>query len=399
MCAQDGRRSSGSLVPRCTVRAMKILFITGGSPATVFALAPLASAARLAGHDVLVASPEDMAPYVTGTGLPVLPVTDGTMRRFMFEDRAGRELSIPGDPQERIRFNGEGFGRLAAASLPRLRALAADWSPDLVVGGSLCYAAALLAHELRVPWVRHTWDLGEPPGMDAGAAAELSAELGRAGLDGLPVPELWVDICPPGLRAADPAPGPRQSMRFVPANLRRPLEPWMLRRPDRPRVCVTAGSRVSGPDGVAELVDLARTVEGLDGELVVAAPQDVADALTAAVPGVRAGWFALDTLLATCDLIVHHGGGQTAMTALHAGVPQLLVPTIPKMLEPCRRIEARGAAVVLADGEQSGARIARAAATLLAGPGPRERAAEIGAEIAAQPAPARVVSVLESLRA
>ncbi|MEU9164280.1 glycosyltransferase [Streptomyces sp. NPDC048424] len=378
---------------------MKILFVTGGSPATVFALAPLASAARLAGHDVLVASPEDMAPYVTGTGLPVLPVTDGTMSRFMLEDRAGRALSIPADPLERIRFNGEGFGRLAAATLPRLRALAADWAPDLVVGGSLCYAAPLLAHELGVPWVRHTWDLGEPPGMDDGAAAELAAELDAAGLPALPVPALWVDICPPGLRAARLAPGRRQSMRFVPANLRRPLEPWMLRRAGRPRVCVTAGSRVTGADGVAELVELARTVEGLDGELVVAAPQDVADALTAAVPGVRAGWFALDTLLATCDLIVHHGGGQTAMTALHAGVPQLLVPTIPKMLEPCRRIEERGAAVVLAEGEQSGARIARAAAELLAGSRPRERAAEIGAEIAAQPSPDRVVSVLESLRA
>ncbi|MEW2636369.1 glycosyltransferase [Streptomyces sp. NPDC048389] len=378
---------------------MKILFVTGGSPATVFALAPLASAAGLAGHDVLVASPEDMAPYVTGIGLPVLPVTDGAMRRFMLEDRAGASLSIPSGPQERIHFNGEGFGRLAAATLPRLRSLAADWAPDLVVGGSLCYAAPLLAHELGVPWVRHTWDLGEPPGMDNGAATELATELEAAGLDGLPVPALWVDICPPSLRAAHLAPGPRHSMRFVPANLRRPLEPWMLRRTGRPRVCVTAGSRVSGADGVAELVELARTVECLDGELVVAAPQDVADALAVEVPGVRAGWFALDTLLETCDLIVHHGGGQTALTALHAGVPQLLVPTIPKMLEPCRRIEERGAAVVLAEGEQSGARIARAATELLTAPGPRERAAEISAEIAAQPSPHRMVSVLESLRA
>ncbi|MCP3759037.1 nucleotide disphospho-sugar-binding domain-containing protein [Streptomyces sp. TBY4] len=376
---------------------MKILFVTGASPATVFALVPLATAARLAGHQVLVASPEDMTSYVTSTGLPVLPVTEGTMRQFMLEDREGRALSIPADPRERIRFNGEGFGRLAAATLPRLRALAADWGPDLVVGGTLCYAAPLLAHELGVPWVRHTWDLGEPPGMDAGAAAELAAELAGVGLDALPVPALWVDICPPGLSAPDPAPGPRRPMRFVPANLRRPLEPWMLRRPDRPRVCVTAGSRVSGQEEVAELAELARTVEGLDGELVVAAPQEVADGLAAVVPGVRAGWFALDTLLATCDLIVHHGGGQTAMTALHAGVPQLLVPTIPKMLEPCHRIEARGAALVLPPGEQSAARVAAAAAELLAGPGFRARAREIAAEIAAQPGPDRMVRVLESL--
>ncbi|MEU2389654.1 nucleotide disphospho-sugar-binding domain-containing protein [Streptomyces sp. NPDC007369] len=376
---------------------MRILFITGGSPATVFALAPLASAARLAGHRVLVASPEDMTPYVTGTGLPAVSVTDGTMRRFMFEDRAGRPLGIPADPQQRIRFNGEGFGRLAAATLPALRSLAADWGPDLVVGGSLCYAAPLIAHELGVPWVRHTWDLGEPPEMDAGAAGELAAELAAAGLDALPVPRLWVDICPPGLRAPELAPGPRQSMRFVPYNLRRPLEPWMLSPAGRPRVCVTAGSRVAGQDEVAELTELARTVEGLDGELVVAAPQEVAAELARAVPGVRAGWFALDSLLDTCDLIVHHGGGQTAMTALHAGVPQLLVPTIPKMLPPCRRIADRGAGLVLPEGDQSTAAVAAAAAELLAAPAYRARAAEVAAEIASQPDPSHVVAELEAL--
>ncbi|MFD3781319.1 nucleotide disphospho-sugar-binding domain-containing protein [Streptomyces sp. NPDC058612] len=374
---------------------MKVLFLTGGSPATVFALAPLASAARLAGHDVLLASPEDMASVASSVGLPVVAVTDGTMRRFMFSDRDGRPLSIPDDPRERLDFNGRGFGRLAAASLPGLRALVADWVPDLVVGGSLCYAAPFLAHELGVPWVRHTWDLGEPPEMDLGAAAELRPELDSLGLDGLPAADLWVDICPPGLRGSGT--GPRQGMRFVPYNQRRPLESWVLRRPERPRVCVTAGSRVSDAEETDGLRELAAGLGALGADVVIAAPEAVAASLRDAGGGVRAGWFALDTLLATCDLIVHHGGGQTSLTALHAGVPQLFIPTIPKMVPPCSRVSDYGAALTLTAPRQTPADIAAAAAELLSDPSYRERARSVSEEIARQPPPAEVVGVLEEL--
>ncbi|WP_256104216.1 nucleotide disphospho-sugar-binding domain-containing protein [Streptomyces sp. ODS05-4] len=375
---------------------MKMLFLTGGSPATVFAPAPLAAAARLAGHEVLVASPDEMVPFTSAVGLPTVPVTAGTMRGFMFADRDGRALDLPADPGERLRFNGRGFGRFAAASLPALRALAADWAPDLVVGGSLCYAAPLLAAEVGVPFVRHTWDLGEPPGIDEGAADELAPELSALGLDGLPGTDLWVDICPPSLRAAD-APGPRQSMRFVPYNEQRALQPWMYRAPERPRVCVTAGSRVSHEDELAYLQDLLDSVADLDVELVVAAPEAVARGLKADPDRVRAGWIPLDVLLTTCRLIVHHGGGQTSLTALNAGVPQLLIPNIPKMLPPCERISARGAALTLPADRQSPAELRAAAEEILGAPSYLAQARAVRAEIARQPGPAEVVARLEDL--
>ncbi|MFF5103857.1 nucleotide disphospho-sugar-binding domain-containing protein [Streptomyces sp. NPDC000134] len=375
---------------------MKMLFLTGGSPATVFALAPLAVAARLQGHQVLVASPDEMVPFASGVGLPTVPVTSGTMRQFMFRDRDDHALGLPAGPHERLRFNGRGFGRFAAASLPALRGLAADWGPDLVVGGSLCYAAGLIAHESGVPFVRHTWDLGEPPGIDAGAAEELAPELSALGLTGLPEAGLWVDICPPSLRAA-PAPGPRQSMRFVPYNEQRALRPWMYRGGDRPRVCVTAGSRVSREAEVAYLQELVDSVADLDVELVVAAPEAVAKDLKADPERVRAGWIPLDVLLTTCRLIVHHGGGQTSLTALDAGVPQLLIPNLPKMLPPCERVSARGAAITLPEDRQTTARLRAAAEEILHTPSYLAAAREISAEIAEQPAPAEVVAALEAL--
>ncbi|MFI6209907.1 nucleotide disphospho-sugar-binding domain-containing protein [Streptomyces sp. NPDC051041] len=83
----------------------------------------------------------------------------------------------------------------------------------------------------------------------------------------------------------------------------------MLVRPERPRVCVTAGSRVRQDAEIGFLDALTARITALDAEVVVAAPEDVAQRLTARRPGVRAGWLPLDTVLDTCDVLVHSGGG------------------------------------------------------------------------------------------
>lgn len=377
---------------------MRLLFLAGGSPATVFALSPLATAARNAGHEIVMASTEEMMPFIAGVGIPCVPVTEQDMRQFMFADRNGSPLAVPEDPAERLFFNGRGFGRMAAASLDALMTLVEDWRPELVVGGSLCFAAPLVASRSGVPWVRHTWDLGEPAEIDVGAAAELAPELEALGLDGIAAPDLWVDICPPSLRPpSKPDGGPRQSMRFIPYNQQRRLEPWMYTRGQAPRVCVTAGSRVTRDAYLDYLEDLVGKIAALDAEVVVAAPDDVAADIRAKTPFVRSGWVPLDTLLFTCDLLVHHAGGQSCLTALNAGVPQLLIPNIPKMVPPCRRLSDYGAASMLLPGDDSPENVAEAGRKLLSEPGHRERAMALRHEMATMPPPAEVVGVLEKL--
>ncbi|MFI6209906.1 hypothetical protein ACIBAI_26595 [Streptomyces sp. NPDC051041] len=111
-----------------------------------------------------------------------------------------------------MRFGGRGFGRLAAHSLPSLSALAAVWRPDVVIGGTLSFAAPLLAARLGIPGVRQAWDLGEPAEMDHGAVEELAPELGA---DALAEPALRVHLGPrrllapelSGLRCATSRPG------------------------------------------------------------------------------------------------------------------------------------------------------------------------------------------------
>ncbi|MEU0677002.1 glycosyltransferase [Streptomyces sp. NPDC006172] len=374
---------------------MRVLFLAGGSPATVFALVPLATAARNGGHDVVVAATADMVEVITSAGLPAASVTPRAMRDFMLADRTGSPLSLPAEPGERMRFGGHGFGRLAAGSLPALRELGRAWRPDVVVGGALAFGAALLAAELKVPYVRHAWDMGEPAAMELGAADELAPELAELGLAELPAADLWIDICPPSV--ADPAAPSGLSTRFVPCALQRQLEPWMYTRGERRRVCVTAGSRVSKEYEFDHLDALVGRVRGPDVEVLVAAPEEAATALRERHPGVRAGWLPLDTVLPTCDLLLHAGGGQTALTAVRAGVPQMVVPNMPKLWGPNRRLADYGVARLPAVGEDGPGDVARVCREMLATPSYARRAAELAAELAALPGPAEAVPHLEKL--
>jgi UDP:flavonoid glycosyltransferase YjiC (YdhE family) len=380
---------------------LRILFVAGGSPATIFALAPLATAARNAGHQVFMASTEDMMPVVASTGLAGVPFTARPIRYFITTDRRGGRVEIPKDPKEEALSTGAWFARMAAAGMDALLALAERWRPDVVVGGTMCYAAPLLALRLGIPFVRQAWDFYEADGVHPGAEEELRPELAALGTDRLPEPDLAVDICPPSLRP--PGAGPARMMRFVPANQQRRVEPWMYTRPGRPRVCVTSGSRVvrgrSYDQNYAFLRGLVRDIGRLDVEMVVAAPEEVAAALRAEVGQVRAGWVPLDVLAPTCDLVVHHAGGVTGMTAMNAGVPQLLIPKGAIMVAPSARVAAFGAAVTLPPGTDTPGAVAAACREILTTPSYAERARALSREIATLPLPAEVVPALEKLAA
>lgn len=377
---------------------MRILVVAGGSAATVFALAPLAAAARVCGHEVIMASTEDMMPVVAGAGFAAVPFTDLAIGHFITTDRAGRRLEIPEDPVEQLLFTGRWFARMALAGLPALRELAAARPPDVVVGGTMSYAAPLLARELGVPWVRQAWDISDPTLMHRGADEELADDLVGIGLTGLPEPAMWIDVCPPSLRRPD-APA-ATDMRWIPGNRQQRLEPWMYRRGARPRVCVTAGTRAHASAHLAELCALTRHATSLGAEAVVAAPDALAAALRAELGDeVRAGWLPLDVVAPTCDLVVHHAGGVTAMTALNAGVPQLMFPAgDAKAPAPAQRIVDAGAGLSLPD-QADDDRVRSACEDLLRDPGYRAAAGRVAGEIADMPLPVEIVARFDGLAA
>jgi UDP:flavonoid glycosyltransferase YjiC (YdhE family) len=376
---------------------MRFLFITGGSPACVFAVAPLASAVRNAGHEVFMAASEDLMADVTGAGLPGISMTPLPIKEFVWKDRSGTELAVPWDREGELLHLGRAFGRMAAAGLDVLLELVGDWRPDVVVGGALSYAAPLVAAHLGVPCVRHAWDMTPTADIDPGAEEELQPELKRLGLGPvLPAPDLFVDIAPPSLRRPD-APE-ALTMRWIPGSRQRRLERWMYTREgDRPRALVTAGSRPYIPQHVDLLPRLTTTLSASGVEVLLAGPQELVEELGGGLGDVKAGWIPLEVAAPTCDLVVHHGGGVTTMGALNVGVPQLMLPKSNYQVESTRPVAEFGAGLMLTPGEDTIEAIEKSCLDLLSNPAYGSRARRLAEEIATLPAPAEVVGALEDL--
>ncbi|MFE6159656.1 nucleotide disphospho-sugar-binding domain-containing protein [Streptomyces sp. NPDC056486] len=373
---------------------MRILFVTGGSPATAYALTPLATSARNAGHEVLVASNKETMEAIAGAGLPGVCVSDVPIRHLITTDRAGDPVPKSDDPDEQMRSIGHAFGRMAALYQEPLHELALSWRPDVVVGGTLTYSAAVLAARIGVPYVRQSWDSGEPQVVDVAAEIEMRPELDALGLGGIPDSTLWIDVCPPSVR--DPEAPQGTGMLWVPCNLQPQLEPWMYTKGSAPRVAITAGTKTAPGYFFDYLVQLVHKLRPLDAELLVSAPPAVAGELSEAT-GTKVGWLPFDTVARSCDLLVHHAGGGTALTGMVYGIPQLLVPNMPKLVAPSERLAAYGAARSILPGDDTPDAVATAAEDLLTKETYRERARSLAAEANAMPAPAEVLNLIEKL--
>ncbi|GLZ00713.1 glycosyltransferase [Actinoplanes sp. NBRC 103695] len=376
---------------------MKVLFIAGPSPATMFWAPPLATALRNAGHEVILATTAETGRIAEQMAIPFVTMTDRSLESLLSLERDGSPVAMPESVEDGVRFHGSWMARLAAASIDRLRELAAHWRPDVIVGGSQSYAAALLAAYLDVPYVRHTWDALEIPESNRYADEVLAPELTGLGRAALPDPDLILDVTPPSVGPPAFAPGTVHT-RWIGTNLARAVEPWMLAPGDRRRICVTAGTRVAASESQEFLIGLARDLGDLDAEIVVAAPEDVAPAVREALPHLRVGWLPLEVLVPHCDLIVHHGGGSTSMNAMAAGTPQLVLSEWPLYRALWQRLADHGSAVVLTGAEEHATeRVAKAVHQLLGDPSFGTRATALAGEIAALPGPADHLPRIEAL--
>lgn len=390
---------------------MKILFITTGSQATFYAAAPLATAARNAGHQVILAAHEPWVETAEAIGLPTFCFTVDPIRHFMRITNPGKGLRFPRELGDEEMFGqGRGFARMGLAGLESLLDLANDWTPDVVVGSSQSYAGMLLAAHLKVPYVRQVEYLGIPlTGIDPGAEEELRPELERLGLDGLPKPDLLLDSTPPSLRPSyDPT---AQPLRWIPSNPQRRLERWMYTRPEgRRRVLITSGFRsLMFRDPGWSMPLLVSELNKLGAEVLIAASPGAAERFGSELGDARVGWIPIDVAAATCDLAVHHGGATTATTLMANGVPQLVIPENPPEFPPnyhreaiAKAISDFGAGKTLWPQEQEpdkapGEVIAAACRELLEDPSYTERTQFLAKEISGLPTPAEIVPMLEAL--
>jgi UDP:flavonoid glycosyltransferase YjiC (YdhE family) len=140
-------------------------------------------------------------------------------------------------------------------------------------------------------------------------------------------------------------------------------------------------------------------IAALDVDVLVTVGPEGEPASLGAVPNnVHVERFvAQSAVLPLVDLIVHHGGTGTVLSALEVGLPQLLLPQGADEFVNAEILTAAGAARALPnDGQQPGA-IGDVVEELLGNAPERQAATRLRDEIAAMPSPGDVVPALVKL--
>lgn len=366
---------------------MRLIFASLASHGHLYPLLPLAVAAQSAGHDVVYATDESFHPSLRRAGLE--PVAAGLPFGPMFAREAPRP---PGEmtPEEHMATAMKVFGDV----IPRqtvidLESVLEASKPDLMVYEVANIGAAFAAKVAGVPAIAHGFGLygPRPPQMDAYIPA-LLGELGLDLPDAYSFGDSYLDIAPPSLQPAEfKAAVPRIELRPVPWNEPGELPAGVLGRDaGRPLVYLTLGTAF-GTVGV-----LRKAIQGLSklpADILVAAGPRVTVADLGEVPdNVRLeAWVAQADLLPHVDLVVHHGGSGTTLSALSAGKRQLFLPQGADQFTNAEVLTAAGAARRVLPPEQTADVVFEQARELLADDVAQERARLFAAEIAAMPSP------------
>jgi UDP:flavonoid glycosyltransferase YjiC (YdhE family) len=182
-------------------------------------------------------------------------------------------------------------------------------------------------------------------------------------------------------------------MRFVPAGGRGTV-PDDLVRAGRPTV-VVGRSTVATPGRDRLMPRVVAAAADADVDVVLARPEPRV-ARRPLPPNVRVtGWLPFADALPAVDGVVHHGGAGTVMTALAAGVPQLVTPGTGDRAVNARLVERRGAGLARPADRITAADLERLVTDAALG----DAARDVRAEIAAMPHPRELVEPLVALAA
>ncbi|MBO1416739.1 glycosyltransferase [Streptomyces sp. FH025] len=370
---------------------MRILFTGPAAAGHLFPMVPTAQALRAVGHEVLFASGRPFEP-LRSAGFPIVEIGDGRTLRELFEERLGGKVEYVSrdQTQEEIFDMAAGiFAHATRSGVDQLLEAAGEWGADLLVHDSFHVAPPLVAARLKIPSVVHNF--GVTPGLPmidrlASHATDLYAKHGLAG----PGTATALNLGPLG---GDPT---GLSMRYIPYNGGGLVPAEFLRHADRPRIVVTLGTVLAEIDGVRAVVRLVEAAASVDADFLLAVGDADLTPLGTLPANVRAlPWVPLNELLSRADALIHHGGSGTMLTALQAGLPQLLLPQGADHFANADALTATGAALRSASDAVDSALLDR----LVGDTALREAAHRLRAANAELPTPAALVPTLESLAA
>ena len=371
---------------------MRALFVASPLVGHVLPLVPLATALRDAGHDVVLATGGDGAAVVRSCGLEVRDVVPGLRFGPVFLGRMLRHPVLL--PRELAGGGGtDAVGLLFAAVCERMAdgvmAVAEDCRSDIVVHEPLAAAGALAAAARGVPAVTVDASLFDAEELLRSTTRHLGTTARRRGVEAFPAPAEMLVTAPPSLI------GDRRGrpMRYVPVAGSGPAAPEELVRPgSRPRIIVSRSTVADRrPDRLMRSVVAAAADS--DVEVVLVHPD--ARSLRRPLPGnVRtADWLPFAQAFPAAAGVVHHGGAGTVLTALAAGIPQLVVPGAGDRATNAQLVAARRVGLAVPVEQITASDLER----LVSDPALARTAREVADEMAAMPDPADLVEPLVSL--
>jgi UDP:flavonoid glycosyltransferase YjiC (YdhE family) len=372
---------------------MRVLFVSALGTGHVLPAVPLAWALRAAGHDVRLAAAGD-ALVAERAGLEVEDVSPGQNMSGVFEwIRANRPelLARLGNSEATrdLRAAVPVFAQVADRMADGIVDAALRFRPDLVVYTQLQGAGPLVAAKLGVPAVQQGFGFARTAGVNELMRDHLADAYARHGVAGSVTPHK-IDVAPPSMIAGEPE---GWSTRYIPYNGGTVLPEPLRQPPSRPRVAVTLGTVSPTMNGFATLRRIIDVAAGVDAEFVLAVGStDIGD-----LPDnvVALPWVPLNSLLRTCSAVIHHGGAGTALTAIDAGLPQLVLPDGADRFANADAVHDRGMGVSITPSDVD----AGLMDWLLRADKPRAVAAEVRAEMHAMAPPASLVPRLVELAA
>ncbi len=354
-------------------------------------IAPLALAARDAGHEVRVATGPDLVEWVERCGLEAhaVGISQDETRRVAAQ-------RYPDASAGDHKFTDV----WVSAALPGLVSLTDSWSPDLIVHEEEEYAALLLGDLLGVFCVTHSWASPARPVELRERAAELLAPVWGAAIPGgtpRTTGAVYLDACPRPFQtsAIDAVASPVVPVRSVLFDGPRTDPPEWLASLPRPAAYVTLGTipafSTSG---------LLRTIlDGLDpvvaSIVVTTGPNPVSDLgeLRECVYAVQ--YLPQTLVLRHVDLMVSQAGAGGFLGALMYGLPHLALPQMAQsQISVAGQIHELGIGRRLGPTEQTSALIEATARELLSDDSYARRAREVAAELALLPSPAEALRLV-----
>jgi UDP:flavonoid glycosyltransferase YjiC (YdhE family) len=390
---------------------VRVLFTTSSGLGHFHPLVPLARELAGAGHEVVFLCPPSLAPRVEAAGFRVKPTAAEPRPDPARQAAMQRIIGLPrGDVSNTAMIADIFVGLNSRRALPEVVALATAWKADVIVREEFEFAGAIAAEHLRIPHaavqVGYGFDWMKLRSTNVGDSLNQLRSEWKLQADpelGMLFRYLLLSFDPPSLlEPADPL--PTRHHVHAPAFDRAGTEArpdWLADAP-APIVYATLGSEAAKMPGVFpdiyEAIIAARREEPGTLVLTIGAARDPSE-LGPRPPNVHVErYIPQSTVLPRCELVITHGGHNTVLASLEAGIPMVIIPLFADQPENAARCAALKVAHVVPPSRLPSAELRDAAREILGDDSYRANAKRLRLEMEALPGVRHARVLLEGLK-